>query len=148
MKKFLQKCKSKPLILWILLVGLFLTSTVICVAVIGISGDYTVLRICVCMGFPIFHLWIFSAPLTRYEKWNLVFTYVYVSNLFVFAIRSTAWSDLAVWICMGFNTFWGALFWLTLFLDMRAHDKYEREYREILYQQIRLNTDENPRSKS
>ena len=148
MKKFLQKCKSKPLILWILLAGLFLISTVICIAIICISGDYTVLRIYTCMGVPIFHLWIFSAPLTRYENLNLVFAYVYVSNLFAYAIWGTAWSNLAVWICMGFGSFFGVLFWLTLILDMRAHDQYEREYREILFQKMQPNTDENPRSKS
>ena len=114
MKKFLQACKSKPPILWVLLVMLFLVITAICIAVIGMSADYTVLRIYLCMLFPVFHLWIFSAPLTRYEKWNLVFTCAYVSDLFVYAIRGATWGDVAVWICMGAGALFGGLFLLTL----------------------------------
>ena len=91
------------------------------------------------MGFPIFHLWLFSAPLTRYEKLNLVFTYMYVSNLYAYAIWSTAWSDLADWICIGFGIFFAGLFWLTVFFDIRLHDRYEREYRETLFRKSEPN---------
>lgn len=123
MKKFLQACKSKPPILWVLLVMLFLVSTAICIAVIGMSADYTVLRIYLCMLFPVFHLWIFSAPLGRYETWHLVFTYAYVSDLFVYAIRGATWGDLAVWLCIGAGALLGGLFLLTLWRALWAHDR-------------------------
>ena len=123
MKKFLQACKSKPPILWVLLVMLFLVSTAICIAVIGVSADYTVLRICLCLLFPAFHLWIFSAPLGRYEMWHLVFTYAYVSDLFVYAIWGATWGDVAVWLCIGAGALFAGLFLLTLWRALWAHDR-------------------------